>query len=207
MTEVPRPISYFADDPTDFPDAIGRPIPQAKVRVVDDEGRALAYGEAGELWINCPGATSGYFNAPDETQAVFTGGWFRTGDIAALSQEGLVRLIGRKRERILRGGYSVFPQEVERVLLRHPAVAEAAVVGIPSPDLNEEVAAFVVLKPTAQATVEELFRFCEGHLAHYKFPRCVTIVEELPKGVIWKVLKSELMKGRSQTRDNEGRFL
>jgi long-chain acyl-CoA synthetase len=104
--------------------------------------------------------------------------------------------MGRKRERILRGGYSVFPQEVERVLLSHPAIAEAAVVGVPSPDLNEEVAAFVTLKPGAAAGADELSRYCQEHLAHFKFPRHVVIVDELPKGAAGKVIKAELIKGR-----------
>ena len=105
--------------------------------------------------------------------------------------------MGRKPERILRGGYSIFPQEIERVLLSHPAIAEAAVVGIPSPDLNEEVAAFVTLKPGVAAGAEELSNYCQGHLAHFKFPRCVIILEELPKGASGKVIKAELLKGNA----------
>ena len=194
MTEVPRPISYFAEEPADFPDSIGRPIPEAKVKVLDDVGQPLEHEKAGELWINCPGATSGYFNAPEETQAVLVDGWFKTGDIATVSPDGFVRIMGRRRERILRGGYSVFPAEVERVLLSHPSVAEAAVVGIPSADLNEEVTAFVVLKPMAQASGEELISFCKRHLAHYKFPRSVNVRPELPKSAIGKVLKAELLQ-------------
>ena len=198
MTEIPRPISYFSDDPTDFPEAIGKPIPKAKVRVVDDQDQPLARGEIGELWIKCPAATEGYLGAPEETRAVLAEGWFKTGDLATVSPAGFVRIIGRKRERILRGGYSVFPQEVEAVFLSHPAVAEAAVVGIPSPDVGEEIAAFVTLKPMAETTADELVSYCEEHLAHYKFPRRVTILEKMPKGAAGKILKSELIKGGSQ---------
>jgi long-chain acyl-CoA synthetase len=193
MTEVPRPISYLADDLNEVPDAIGRAIPDARAKVVDDEGRPLACGEVGELWISCPGATSGYLNAPEETRAVLTDGWFKTGDLASVSPEGFVQIMGRKRDRILRGGYSIFPQEIERVLLSHPAIAEAAVVGIPSPDLNEEVAAFATLKPGASTSAGELSDYCQGHLAHFKFPRRVIILEELPKGATGKVLKAELL--------------
>jgi long-chain acyl-CoA synthetase len=195
MTEVPRPISYLADDPNDVPDAIGRAIPDARAQVVDDEGRTLGGGEVGELWIKCPGATSGYLNAPEETRAVLADGWFKTGDLASVSPQGFVRIMGRKRERILRGGYSIFPQEIERVLLAHPAIAEAAVVGVPTPDLNEEVAAFVTLKAGAAAGAAELSNYCRGHLAHFKFPRHVIILEELPKGATGKVIKAELLKG------------
>jgi long-chain acyl-CoA synthetase len=196
MTEVPRPISYSSDDPKEVADAIGRAIPGARLQVVGDDGRPLGGGEVGELWINCPSATSGYLNAVEETRAVLTDGWFKTGDLVTVSPEGFVQIMGRKRERILRGGYSVFPQEVERVLLSHPAIAEAAVVGVPSPDLNEEVAAFVTLKPGAAAGADELSRYCQEHLAHFKFPRHVVIVDELPKGAAGKVIKAELLKGQ-----------
>ena len=196
MTEVPRPISYFSDDPVDIPDAIGRATPDVRVQVVDDEGRPLAGGEVGELWIDSPGATSGYLNALEETREVLSGGWFKTGDLVSISAQGFVQIVGRKRERILRGGYSVFPQEIERVLLTYPAVAEAAVVGVPSADLNEEVAAFVTLKPGAAAGAEELSNYCREHLAHFKFPRHIVILDELPKGAAGKVIKAELLTER-----------
>src|SRR5205823_13995667 len=107
-------------------------------------GRALPAGEVGELWIRSPAVMEGYANDPEETRGVLASdGWFRTGDLATMSPDGLVRIVGRKRERILRGGHSVFPQEVEAVLLTHPGVAEAAVVGVPHPTLGEEVHAFV----------------------------------------------------------------
>ncbi len=195
MTEIPRPISHSHDAPADFPEAVGRPLAGVKIRVVDEAGRSLPQGEVGELWIKCPGAMEGYLDAPEETEKVLVDGWFKTGDLAAVSQEGFVRIVGRKRERILRGGFSVFPQEVEAVLLSHPAVAEAAVVGVPSPDLYEEVAAYVTLKPLAEATAEELISHCKEHLAHYKFPRRVTILEEFPKSAMGKILKAELARG------------
>lgn len=159
-------------------------------------GRPLSSGEVGELWIKCPAATEGYLEAPEESAAVLADGWIKTGDLATISPQGYIRIAGRKRERILRGGFSVFPHEVEAALLSHPAVAEAAVVGLPHLDLGEEIAAFVTLRPTAAATPEELIGFCKAHLAHYKFPRRVTILEEIPKGATGKVLKSELMKAQ-----------
>jgi long-chain acyl-CoA synthetase len=194
MTEVPRPISYLAGDPDEVPEAIGRAVPDARAQVVDDEGRPLAFGEVGELWINCPSAAAGYFNAPEETRAVLADGWFKTGDLASVSPQGFVQIMGRKRERILRGGYSIFPQEIERILLSHPAIAEAAVVGIPNPDLNEEVAAFVALKAGDNTSAEELIDYCQKHLAHFKFPRHVIILEQLPKGATGKVIKPELLR-------------
>jgi len=193
MTELFRPISYFADDPIDIPDAVGRPVPGVAIRVVE-EGKETKQGDAGELLIESPAAMDGYLGDPEETQAVLVDGWFKTGDLVTVSPEGFVRIVGRKRERILRGGYSVFPQEVEAVLLSHPAVAEAAVVGVPSPDLGEEVAAFVTLKPMARITAEELLDHCKERLARFKYPRRVDIIKELPKGATGKILKSELVK-------------
>jgi long-chain acyl-CoA synthetase len=193
-TEVPRPISFFAEDAEEFPGAIGRPVPGVEIKVVDEEGRSLPAGEVGELWIKSPGAMDGYLGDTEETAAVLADGWFKTGDLGTVLPEGFVRLVGRKRERILRGGFSVFPQEVETALSTHPAVAESAVVGIADPDLGEEIAAFVTLKPLAQATPEELIAHCKERLAHYKYPRRVTVVKELPRGATGKVVKSELVK-------------
>jgi long-chain acyl-CoA synthetase len=192
MTELFRPISYLADDPTDLPDAIGRPVPGVEARVVDPEGQALAAGEAGELWIRTPAVMDGYLRAEEETRAVIQDGWFKTGDLATISPEGFVSVVGRLKDLILRGGYSVVPGEVEAALLDHPAVAEAAVVGTPHPELGEEVAAFVTLRPGARADADELVAFCRERLASFKYPRRVTLVSELPKSAAGKVLKWRL---------------
>jgi long-chain acyl-CoA synthetase len=191
-TELFRPLSYLAADAVDLPDAIGRPVPGVEVRIVDDVGRTLPPGELGELLIRTPAAMDGYLGAPEETREVLVDGWFHTGDLARLTPEGWVRIEGRKRERILRGGYSVFPQEVEAVLLAHPAVAEAAVVGVPDDELGEEVAAFVVLHHGRQAVPDELIAHCKRQLAAFKYPRRITIVPELPKAATGKVLKKLL---------------
>lgn len=193
-TEVPRTISYVVNDPADLPGAAGRIVPGVEIRVVDEEDRTLGEEEVGELLIKSPSAMEGYLDHPDETREVLNEGWYRSGDLGVILPGGFVRLVGRKRERILRGGYSVFPQEVEAVLLSHAAIGEAAVVGVPHPDLGEEVAAFVTLKPMAQATSEEIIAHCKEHLAHYKYPRKVSVVSELPRGSMGKVLKAELLK-------------
>jgi long-chain acyl-CoA synthetase len=192
MTELFRPISYLADDPRDVPDAIGRPVPGVAVRVVDDAGDGLPAGEAGELWIQTPAAMDGYLHAPEETRAILADGWFRTGDLATVSPDGFVRIVGRKRELILRGGYSVVPGEVEAVLLTHPDVAEAAVVGVPHAELGEEVTAFVTLRAGSRASPEELLGFCRDRLAAFKYPRRLAVVDALPKSATGKVLKSRL---------------
>jgi long-chain acyl-CoA synthetase len=181
MTELFRPISYLAADTTDLPDSIGRAVPGVELRVVDDE-----------LWIRTPAVMDGYLRAPEETAAVLADGWFRTGDLATISAEGYVTIVGRKRELILRGGYSVVPGEVEAALLGHPAVAEAAVVGVAHAELGEEVAAFVTLRPGARAEPPELIEFCRERLAGYKYPRRITVVDEMPKSATGKILKTRL---------------
>jgi long-chain acyl-CoA synthetase len=192
MTELFRPLSYRAADPTDFPDAVGRAVPGVEARVVDDDGATLAAGEVGELWIRSPAAMDGYLEAPGETHAVLSDGWFRTGDLASIDADGWVRIAGRKRERILRGGHSVFPREVEAVLLAHPDVIEAAVVGVPHAELGEEVAGFVVTREGSRAGADELIAFCRERLAGYKYPRRITLLAALPRSATGKVLKAKL---------------
>lgn len=192
MSELFRPISYLAADPEERPEAVGRAVPGVELRVVDDAGRALAPGELGELCIRTPAAMQGYLASPEDTAAVLVDGWFRTGDLACVSSDGFVTIAGRKRERILRAGYSIFPGEVESVLLTHPAVAEAAVAAIPDPVLGEEVAAWIVPRSGATVEPEALVAFCREHLAAFKYPRRVTVVDSLPRSGTGKVLKSRL---------------
>jgi long-chain acyl-CoA synthetase len=182
MTELYRPISFWAKDPRDHPDAIGFVTPGVEARLVQ-----------GELWIKSPARLTGYLNQPEETARVLEDGWFKTGDLATISDEGFVRIVGRLKETILRGGYTVSAGEVESVLLAHPAIAEAAVVGAPHAELGEEVVAFVALKSgAAPPTGDDLIAHCKARLAAYKYPRAVRIVPELPKGPTGKVVKSEL---------------
>ena len=192
MTELFRPLSYRAADATDLPDAVGRAVPGVEARVVDDDGAPLAAGEVGELWIRSPAVMNGYLGAPEETRAVLGDGWFRTGDLASIDADGWVRIAGRKRERILRGGHSVFPREVEAVLLAHPDVVEAAVVGVPHAELGEEVAAFVVTRAGSRAEADELIAFCRERLAGYKYPRLLTLLSALPRSATGKILKGKL---------------
>jgi long-chain acyl-CoA synthetase len=193
MTELFRPVSYLASDPRESPTAIGRAVPGVELRVVADDGQPAPPGEPGELWIKSPAAMQGYLNSPEETHEVLTGdGWFRTGDLARVSADGLVEIAGRKRERILRAGYSVFPREVEAVILAHPAVAEAAVIGVADLELGEEVAAFVALRPDARTDPDELVAWCRERLAGFKYPRRVTILDALPRSATGKILKSSL---------------
>jgi long-chain acyl-CoA synthetase len=192
MTELFRPLSFRAQDPRDLANAVGRPVPDVEIRLVMDSD-ANRDG-VGELWIKSPAMMEGYLDAPQETAEVIADGWFKTGDLATVSADGYVEIVGRVRERILRGGYSIFPQEVEAVLLSHPAVAEAAVIGIPDADLGEEIAAFVSLKTSRRADADELLAYCKDRLAGYKYPRRIKVLLELPKGPTGKIAKSALRK-------------
>ena len=192
-TELFRPISYLAADPTEHPGCIGRAVPGVEIRVVDDGGHGLGPDEEGELLIHTPAVMDGYLNSPEETAAVLVDGWFRTGDVARVNAEGYVTIVGRVRERIKRGGYSIFPAEVESVLLAHPDVAEAAVVAMPDAALGEEVAAFVALRPGATADAETLIGWCRERLAAFKYPRRVTLLDALPRSATGKVLKAKLV--------------
>lgn len=181
-TELFRPVSYLARDPEDRPNAAGRPVPGVEIRILDD----------GELMIKTPAVMDAYLGSPDETREVLRDGWFSTGDLARITDGGFVEIVGRKRERILRGGYSIFPSEVEAVLLTHPAVAEAAVVGVPHGELGEEVAAFVTLKPGAALAPDALVDYSRERLAGFKYPRRVTVLDALPKSATGKILKARL---------------
>jgi long-chain acyl-CoA synthetase len=192
-TELFRPVSYLAADTTHRPESIGRAVPGVELRLTNDAGQASKPDEAGELWIKTPAVMDGYLDAPDETGAVLVDGWFRTGDIARIDAEGYVTIVGRVRERIKRGGYSIFPAEVETVLLSHPAVAEAAVVAMPDPALGEEVAAFVALRAGAEADADTLIAWCRERLAAFKYPRRVTLVDALPRSATGKILKAKLL--------------
>ena len=190
MTELFRPLSFRAAEPAEVPNAVGKAVPGVEIKIASEQGATR--DDIGELWIRSPAMMNGYLDAPEETGRVISGGWFRTGDLAAVNDQGYVEILGRRRERILRGGYSVFPQEIEAVLTAHPSVAEAAVVGMADADLGEEVAAFVSLKPGRCVSSEELLDYCKEHLARYKYPRRVEILPELPKGPTGKILKSAL---------------
>jgi long-chain acyl-CoA synthetase len=192
MTELFRPLSYLAADPTDLPDAVGRPVSGVEIRLLDPSGGEVRPGDVGELLVKSPATMLGYLESPEETDEVLRDGWFHTGDLARVTPDGYVSIVGRKRERILRGGHSVFPAEVEAVLLAHPAVSEAAVVGVPDADLGEDVAAFVTLRDGAAADRADLVAWCRERLAAFKYPRRIVVVASLPRSATGKILKGQL---------------
>ncbi len=165
---------------------------ESKIVDVDDPSKDVPQGGIGELAIRGPQVMKGYWNKPEETAHVFHDGWLLTGDIARMDQDGYFFIVDRKKDMILCSGYNVYPREVEEVLYMHPAVQEAAAIGVPDPYRGESVKAYVVLKPGAAATAEEIIAFCKDKLAPFKVPRQVAFEKELPKTMVGKVLRREL---------------
>jgi long-chain acyl-CoA synthetase len=172
--------------------SIGTPVRGVEMKVVDDEGGDVAQGEVGEIVIKGPNVMKGYWRKDDATREAIKDGWFHTGDMAKVDEEGYFFIVDRKKEMILRGGYNVYPREIEEVLYEHPAVAEVAVVGVPDDKMGEEVGAAVVLKKGEEASEDDIRSYAKERVASYKYPRKVWFVDELPKGPTGKILKREV---------------
>jgi acyl-CoA synthetase (AMP-forming)/AMP-acid ligase II len=174
----------------------GRLIPGAELKVVDPESlEEVGTGENGELWFRTPQLMKGYLNKPDATAEVITeDGWFRTGDMGKVDAEGFVYVEDRLKDMIISGGENIYSPEIERVLAEHPSVAEVAIIGVPDDRWGETVKAVVSLKPDTEATEDELIAYCREHLAHYKCPKSVDIIEALPRNPTGKILKRDLRK-------------
>lgn len=193
LSETSPVASFGRVDMERKPGTIGTPAPGIEMRIVDDEGRPLGVGDVGELQVKGPNVMKGYWNNPEATaKAITPEGWFFTGDMATVDEDGYYSIVDRKKEMILRGGYNVYPREVEEVLYEHPAIAEAAVLGIPHDDLGEEIVAVVAFKEGQSATPEEIREHARKGVAAYKYPRHIKIVDELPKGPTGKILKREI---------------
>jgi long-chain acyl-CoA synthetase len=172
--------------------SIGTPVEGVEMRLVSDAGDPVLVGEVGEIAIRGHNLMKGYWGKPAATAEAIPDGWFRTGDLARVDEDGYYYIVDRKKEMIIRGGYNVYPREVEEALHEHPAVAEVAVIGMPHAELGEEVGAAVALKPGAEATPDELQQFVKERVAAYKYPRRVWLVAELPKGPTGKILRREV---------------
>jgi oxalate---CoA ligase len=173
------------------PGTCGLPWPGI-IRIVGEDGREVGCGERGEIFVRGPSITSGYLNAPELNALVFQDGWYRTGDIGSLDQDGFLSLHTRRREIINRGAEKISPQEIDQVLMQHPDVVEAAAFGIPHPSLGEDVAAAVVLRPGATLTADALRAFAGERLAAFKTPRRISTVAALPKGLTGKIQRTRL---------------
>jgi long-chain acyl-CoA synthetase len=172
--------------------SIGYPVWGVEMSIQDDAGKPLPDGERGEICIRGHNIMNGYLGRPDATAEAMAGGWFHSGDIGYRDEDGCYWIVDRKKDMLLRGGFNVYPREVEEVLYEHEAVVEAAVIGIPHESHGEEVKAVVALGPGKAATPQELIDFCKARLAAYKYPRVVEIIDALPKGPTGKILKREL---------------
>ena len=175
------------------PGSIGTPIRDVEIRLVDGEDHDVPHGEVGEIIIRGPNVMKGYWQRPEATAEAVRDGWFHTGDLARVDEEGFLFIVDRKKDLIIRGGYNVYPREIEEVLYEHPAVAEAAVIGQPHPAHGEEVAAAVALKPGAAVTASELRDYVKSQVAAYKYPRHVWLVDTLPKGATGKIQKRDIV--------------
>ena len=177
------------------PGTVGLPVFGVEVRCVDEQGRPVPTGERGEIVVRGPNVMKGYYGRPDATEDAMRNGWFHTGDIGIVDADGYLAVVDRKKDMIIRGGFNVYPRELEEVLLTHPAVSLAAVVGVPDQRLGEEIKAYVVLKPGATASADELLAWGREQFASFKYPRMIEFLETLPMGPTGKVLKRKLRSG------------
>jgi long-chain acyl-CoA synthetase len=174
------------------PGSIGLPIEGTEMKVVDESGNQLPDGEVGEILIRGPNVMKGYWRRPEDTEKTIRDGWLHSGDLGRRDADGYFYVVDRKKDLIIRGGYNVFPREVEEVLYEHPDVVEAAVVSVPDQRLGEEVGAAIVLRQGSEASAEDLKAHVKSQLAAYKYPRRVWFLDELPKGPTGKILKREI---------------
>ncbi|HWE09576.1 MAG TPA: long-chain fatty acid--CoA ligase [Solirubrobacteraceae bacterium] len=192
LSESSPVASFNHADRERKPGSIGTPIEGVEMKVVGDDGNEVPPGEVGEIVIRGYNVMKGYWNRPDATEETIRDGWLHTGDMAHVDEDGYFFIVDRKKDMIIRGGYNVYPREIEEVLYEHPDVREAAVLGVPHDEYGEEVGAAVALKDGASTTPDELRDYVKQQVAAYKYPRQVWIVDDLPKGPTGKILKREI---------------
>jgi long-chain acyl-CoA synthetase len=198
LSETSPVTTFNHPDAERRPGSIGTPIEGVQLRLVDENGNVMPSGSPGEIQVKGPNVMKGYWNLPEATAAAIKDGWFATGDIAVVDEDGYYWIVDRKKDLIIRGGYNVYPREIEEVLHEHPAVAQVAVIGIPHDTLGEEVGAAVVLKAEAIAEPDELRQYVKGRVAAYKYPRRIWFVDSLPTGPTGKLLRREVVPPPSE---------
>ena len=174
------------------PGTVGQPVPGCEIRIFDDQDRDVPDGEVGEICIRSGTVMKGYWNDPAETAVAMRSGWLHTGDMGRVDSEGFVTIVDRKKDVIVRGGFNVYPRDVDEALVEHPAIATAGVVGRPDPVHGEEVVAFVTLKPGIEAEADEIQAWAKQRLGGYKYPREVHIVPALPLTPVGKLDRKKL---------------
>ncbi|WP_144549869.1 class I adenylate-forming enzyme family protein [Bacillus sp. X1(2014)] len=180
------------------PGSVGIPIPGVELRIVDENGEEVPAGVVGEIIVRGDNVTPGYYQNTDETKRVLKDSWLFTGDLARIDDEGYVYIVDRKKDLIIRGGFNVYPRDVEEILNAHEHVFEAAVVGVPDERMGEEMVAYVVKKPESKVTEKELINYCQDHIAKNKTPRRIVFLEALPRNGVGKILKTHLRKQASE---------
>jgi long-chain acyl-CoA synthetase len=198
LTETSPSVSVMRKEDPRRPGSCGKPLPNIEVAILDDDDKPLPAGETGEVCVKGPNVMKGYYNLPEATAEAMRGGWFHTGDMGHLDEDGYLYITERKKDLIIRGGFNIYPRDVEEVLYGHPAVLECAVVGVQDPKMGEEVRAYVVLRPGETATAQDLMDYACDHLARYKTPKDVVFLDALPKNPIGKILKKDLREMAKQ---------
>jgi long-chain acyl-CoA synthetase len=187
------PIACFNHlDQERIPGSVGQPIQGVEVKLVDLEGNQVPVGEEGEIIVRGHNVMKGYLGRPEVTESVLKNGWFHTGDVGRFDEAGNLYIVDRIKDLIIRGGFNVYPREIEEVFMTHPAVAMVAVIGIPHQEYGEEIKAYVVLKPDQDIEAADLQAWGREHLAAFKYPRFVEIRDQLPMSATGKILKREL---------------
>lgn len=176
------------------PGSIGQPIPEVQVRIVDDEDQDVPVGEVGELLVSGPNISVGYYKMPEETAKTFCHGWLHTGDMAKMDEDGYLYIVERKKDLIIRGGFNIYPRDLEEILYQHPAVQDVVAIGVPDEIMGEEIKLYIVLKPGLTATQEEILKYCREKLAKNKWPKYIEFTENLPRNPMGKILRKELRK-------------
>ncbi len=192
LSETSPVASFSHPDKEQKPGSIGTVIEDVEMKIVDDEGQEVPVGDVGEIVIKGPNVMKGYWKREEATAEAIRDGWFHTGDIGKVDEDGYFFIVDRKKDMIIRGGYNVYPREIEEVLYEHEAVREAAVIGVPHDEWGEEIGAAVALKEGQDVSPEDIKAFVKEQVASYKYPRLVWIVDELPKGPTGKILKREI---------------
>jgi long-chain acyl-CoA synthetase len=192
LTETSPTVSIMRMEDARRPGSCGRPTPNVEVAILDDADKPLPAMETGEVCVKGPNVMVGYYNMPEATADAKRNGWFHTGDMGHLDEDGFLYITERKKDMIIRGGFNIYPRDVEEVLYGHPAVLEVAVVGVPDAKMGEEVRAYVVLRQGETATADELLEHARDHLAKYKTPKDLVFLDALPKNPIGKILKKDL---------------
>ncbi len=197
LSETSPVASFSRMDLAKKPGSIGVPIPGVEMAIMNDNGKKLGPGEIGEIVIRGHNIMLGYYNRPEATEQAFRGGWFHSGDLGKIDEEGYFYVVDRLKDMIIRGGFNVYPREIEEVMLVHPKISLVAVVGEKDEVYGEEVVAYVVLKEGQSATPEELIEWCKSQMATYKYPRRIYIKDALPMTATGKILKRVLKSGES----------